>query len=156
MASVFKTLLSNADESKRRKNTLCGRAIQYRELSADEVQEADADALRQMKEPPQTQEQAVELRKLEWREGCMAMLVAVSKRDGLTKEQFLKLTEDDWVKVNPAMLTTHPVYSFDLLFRRSKDLNAIVALYRKLHEVTNEEIDDIMGKAIEVSTESAE
>jgi hypothetical protein len=150
---VFKILL--IDEKNPGK--MCGRGIQYRELAADEVDEADAEAFRicDIQLPPgqpMSVEQQAKIHRQEGIEGAKKMLVAVSKRDKLTQEEFLKLGAEEWEPVDPAKLEMDPKYAFSVLFRRYPDRQAVVHIFQRLHNISGQTVESMMGKAIPVST----
>ena len=81
------------------------------------------------------------------------MLVAVTRKAELASLD--GLGAGDWVPLNDAMLAGMPgqeAWKFEKLFT-AKDVGALRTIYRRLHEVTEADVDEIEGKAISVVSE---
>jgi len=115
---------------------LSGRVVRYKTLSAGEVDQLTLDAAKSIGEAGTF----LELRKAEWREGTRRMLVGVSE----------PVDTMEGVKVRKVQPVDLDGDNYDDLFT-PRDHSVLVGLYRALHEVTQEEITAIMGKALPVS-----
>lgn len=81
------------------------------------------------------------------------MLVAVTRKGELASLD--GLGAGDWVLLNDAMLAGMPgqePWKFEKLFS-AKDVGVLRTIYRRLHEVTEADVDEIEGKAISVVSE---
>jgi hypothetical protein len=101
---------------------------------------------------------------LEWRSKatrkCVSqMLIAVSKETGLTKEDVFggkgKVPRElTWLPVSPFALEGGvPGLKYNDLFT-AKDDDFLSRVYRQFHEVTLDEVDEIMGKAVSISDDA--
>lgn len=114
----------------------CKRGVRFKTLSPSEIDKITLDAAKVIG-PEGTM---IELRKAEWLMGVKHMLTHVSDPcDDLATAKFRKVTMQDLDGDN-----------YDDLFT-PRDHNLLVQLYREYHEVTQEEVDKIMGKALPVS-----
>lgn len=128
-----------------------GRAIKYKELSVEESRRADDEAVRRLDVSRPQGEDLAKLQRLIWEERIFSMLVGVSKKSGLTEKQFLELGEGDWTELNPAVLAKDGPLNFETLFPSIKEQATIRGIYQRLHEVSTEDLDEIMGKAVPVA-----
>lgn len=126
-----------------------GRGVRYRVLAPEEKDSLLASAAAlvgpQATYPELNARHAVECVK--------RMLVAVTRRAELTTVD--GLSAGDWVPLNDAMLAGMPgqeAWKFEKLFT-AKDVAVLRTLYRRLHEVTEADVDEIEGKAISVVSE---
>ncbi len=126
--------------------TFCGRAIRYRALSIAERDDVlmKASVLAKGSDDPR----AFALQQA--REGVKAMLVAVSKRAGITKPDDLPLKDDEYERLTPEKLEMDERYGYQKLFG-VKDDDAIVSLYNRLHTVKQAEVDAIFLGAVTLS-----
>ena len=128
---------------------LCGRGVQFEELPATVVEECSLDAAKFV-DPGDS---VMKLMQLEAREGVVRMLRAVTKKAGLTPQQFLQLKPEDWEPVNLQKLRVPGEYSYDAVFGSARDHAALVNLYRSYHVPSKDDIESIVGKAVPVATE---
>lgn len=89
----------------------------------------------------------LDFRVSEMREGVLSMLKFYTKAKFKKPEDLLSLTEKDWVEVDKLSLED----SYDKVFT-AKDDAVLCAIYKRLHEVSLDEIESIVGKARTVST----
>lgn len=80
------------------------------------------------------------------------MVVAITRKNELATLD--GLGAGDWVSVNDAMLAGLGTdqWKFEKIFT-AKDVGVLRSIYRRLHEVTEADLDDIEGKAIPVISE---
>lgn len=81
------------------------------------------------------------------------MLVAVTRKGELATLD--GLGPGEWVNLNDAMLAGMPgqeAWKFEKLFT-AKDVGVLRTIHRRLHEVTEADVDEIEGKAIPVISE---
>ena len=88
-----------------------------------------------------------------WKLGAKRMLVAVSKRAGLTNDEYLKLGPTDWEPIDLIKLNGSGPFSYETLFRRAADNDELTNVFREYHIVSPKAHETIVGKAIPVSTE---
>ena len=126
--------------------TFCGRGVRYRVLSPSERDEVllKASQLSRGNDDPR----AFALHQT--REGIKAMLVGVSKRKGIEAQSELPLKDEDYDKLTPELLAIDERLSYDRLFS-TKDDDALVGLYSRLHAVKQSEVDAIFQAALPVS-----
>ncbi len=150
---------------------LCsGRAVRYRQLLPTERDKVAARAAHDIEQNATN----VEFRLTELREGVKAMLVAVTKepvaandidppRDprggGATAKPRAEASPADadplasealWEPLDVGKLTMPGAYSYDALFT-PKDDDVLCKVYSRYHEAKPDEVDAIVGKAVEVS-----
>lgn len=113
------------------------RVVQVRMLDAFEVE----DNLTQAAKLLGKSAEFFEIKKTEWRNGVKRFLVSVSEPVDNPADATMR-------KVNIADLDA----TFTELFT-SKDQQVLEAMYRDFHEVSAEEVDAIVGKAIPVASE---
>lgn len=132
---------------------LCGRGIQFRELSADEVDENARTAASMLEENGTM----MALQQLEVREGIMKCLVAVTKKGGIANtDEMLKLAESEWEKLDLGKLKmSDSPFAYDVLFRRAKDHIALAKIWRQIHVPDQKDIDNIVEKILPVATEDS-
>ena len=97
----------------------------------------------------------VELRHMEFREGIKAMLVEVTE-PGLVGENALQ-GDVKWTKLDAEKLEMPGPLQYDRkdgvgLFT-AKDIMVLVGMYKRFHEVSEAEVEDIAGKAVKVSVD---
>lgn len=86
-------------------------------------------------------------RATEGEEGVRTALVAVTKKPVKDAADLLKLDASDWT-----VLTNEHLSQVGLeKYFSTKDVAVLVGAYRKLHDVTDKELDDILGEAQAVS-----
>jgi hypothetical protein len=151
-----------------------GRAVRFRQLPPSE---RDKIASRAAKEIDETATK-VDFRLAELREGVKAMLTAVTK-DAVTKKAPAPANDTHgprdprgggaqrkpeaaaadvdplasdalWEPLDVGKLSMPGQFSYDALFT-SKDDDLLCKLYERYNEVTAQEIESIVGKAVEVS-----
>ncbi len=151
---------------------LCsGRAVRYRQLLPTERDKVAARAAHDIEQNATN----VEFRLTELREGVMAMLVAVTKepvagandtdppRDprgggaaAMPRPEAALADADPlssealWEPLDVGKLTMPGAYSYDALFT-PKDDDVLCKVYSRYHEAKPDEVDAIVGKAVEVS-----
>lgn len=118
-----------------------GRGIRFAELTPLERDKVLADAAKLVGK----EATMLELRGLEHRLGVKAMLKAYTEQSGLTDDDLIK-PETKWKKVTIQELDD----KYDSIFS-AKDHAVLAALYVRYHDVTSEEVDKIVGKALPVS-----
>lgn len=119
-----------------------GRGVKFRQLTADEADSCLLDAAKIAGQNAT----GLEIKKLEWRLGVRAMIVEVTVDKGLKDESQLQTAQ--WKKVDRVWLDQN----FSELFN-VKDGKILESLYRQFHEVNDEEIEQIAGKALPVSAD---
>ena len=126
-----------------------GRGVRYRVLSPEEKDSLLATAAALVGPnatyPELNARHAVECVK--------RMLVAVTRKAELGSLD--GLGAGDWVPLNDAMLAGMPgqeAWRFEKLFT-AKDVGVLRTIYRRIHEVTEADVDEIEGKAISVVSE---
>lgn len=115
----------------------CGRAVQFEEMSADEVDENARFCAGQLGK----ESTFIELQQMEVREGLFRCLKAVSKKADLkTLQDVSALTPDDWES-----LTVHDLKmgKYTEFFGRSKDTSALKKKWQQLHVATTDDIEVI-------------
>lgn len=115
-----------------------GRGVRFRLLAPTEVDTATIDAAKQLG-PEGT---LAELRILEGREALKRMIVAYTE-PGLSAEAVLSAT---WIKALPEVLET----DYGRIFP-AKDDKVLYGIYKRFHEVSADDIDQIVGKALDVA-----
>lgn len=120
-----------------------GRGVRFRELSASEVEENAENAAKVALDPTAkiNANAAMDLKKAEWRMGSKRMVVAVTKKEGLKD-----LSGAEWMPLTQAELDADWAKYFN-----AKDSAMLQALYREYHEISDEEIEAVVGKAVVVS-----
>lgn len=116
-----------------------GRGVRFRILSPLEDDQLELDAA---KELPQGGS-LLELRIIRYREAIKRMLVAYTE-PGLTSEQ---LATAKWIKPDPSVLET----DWGKIFG-PRDDKFLVELYRHYHEVSKDEVEQIVGKVLDVES----
>ncbi len=149
---------------------LCsGRAVRYRQLLPTERDKVAARAAHDIEQNATN----VEFRLTELREGVKAMLVAVTKEPVANDTQPPRdprgggasaksrpeappvdadplASEALWEPLDVGKLTMPGAYSYDALFT-PKDDDVLCKVYSRYHEAKPDEVDAIVGKAVEVS-----
>jgi hypothetical protein len=151
---------------------LCsGRAVRYRQLLPTERDTVAARAANDLAQNASN----IEYRLTELREGVKAMLVAVTKEPVCAANDVIPprdprgggaaakarhpaapsegdpLASDAlWEPLDVGKLTMPGAYSYDALFT-PKDDDVLCKLYARYHEARPEELEAIVGKALEVS-----
>lgn len=77
-----------------------------------------------------------------------AVVVAYTKETGFKKAADLVEKSPTWVPTGAEWLDDHYAEVFN-----AKDVSAIVAIFRKLHIATDKEIEDILGEALDVTSD---
>jgi len=114
----------------------CQRGVRFKTLGPSDIDKITLDAAKVIG-PEGTM---IELRKAEWLMGVKQMLTHISDPcTDIETAKFRKVTMQDLDGEN-----------YDGLFG-SRDHSFLVQLYREYHEVTQEDVDKIMGKALPVS-----
>ena len=90
----------------------------------------------------------IELRKLEWKMGVKRMIVAVTKDGGYKDTDDLISKEAAWRKMTVKDLDEE----YNKLFT-AKDDQFLCAMFRQYHEVSEDELQAISGKARTVSVD---
>jgi hypothetical protein len=80
--------------------------------------------------------------------GVRAMVVAITDRTGFKTKAELLAEGVVWKKVSPEDLADKA----DTFFN-PKDLAVLSATFRKLHDVTEKEVEDILGEALDVTAD---
>lgn len=81
----------------------------------------------------------------EGEEGVRTALVAVTKREGIkTSAELLDVDEDGWMPLTNEHLSQ---VGWEKYFT-TKDVAALTAAYRKFHDVSDAEVNDILGEAL--------
>jgi hypothetical protein len=120
-----------------------GKAIRFRELSGDEGMEV---SLRAAKLIP-ADGTPLHFRMMELNEGAKMMLVAVTKSPTDGKAS---LADDSlWEKLDPDKLAD----GVDAFFGNAKDADVVRKVYQRYNEVRSDELDDVLGKAVEVAAD---
>jgi hypothetical protein len=88
----------------------------------------------------------------EWREGVKEMLVAVTKAGALTDPNALQDPATAWEPLDTRKIETVDGWGMDALFT-ARDMNFLIEVYKRFHEVTKDEIEAIVGKAVKVSAD---
>lgn len=121
-----------------------GRAVRLRELSPTEKDKIAETAAKSVGK----EGSMIEYRNEEIRQGLFKMLVGVTKTKGLTKvDDVLALKPEDWFTPTLEQLN---MGSYDDLFTPKDDM-ILSSIYRRQNEISREEIEDIVGKAMPVS-----
>ncbi len=121
----------------------CGRGVRYRQLDPFEHDQVLTDAAKVVG-PEATM---IELRKQELSMGTRRMICAVTKSGGYAKpDDVLALPETEWKKMSQKDLDE----DFTKLFN-AKDYNVLRRIYMELHEVSDDDVLAISGKALTVS-----
>lgn len=126
-----------------------GRGVRYRPLSPEEKDQAFAIAAG-LVTPTSS---FGELNSRTGTEAVKKMLVAVTRKGELATLE--GLGAGDWVPVNGQVLegmSGSEHLRFEKLFT-AKDVATLRTIYRRLHEVTEADVDEIEGKAISVISE---
>ncbi len=90
----------------------------------------------------------MQLRQREAVDGVCAMVVGVTEKTGFKTKADLVAAGDaaGWKKVTFAELVDDSAKYFG-----AKDMAALANVFRKLHDVTEQEVDDILGEALDVT-----
>lgn len=113
------------------------RAVRVKELTSADASENLTQAAKLVSKDASV----LELRKAEYRLGIQRFVVEISEPCADPLDPKVK-----WKKVDPASFTE----GLDAFFT-AKDVQVLEALYREYHEVTQQALEDIMGKAIPVA-----
>ena len=122
-----------------------GRGVRVRELDGAERDDALSSAAKDV---------GKEASNVEWSSAAVRlcickMIVSVTKQRGLTStDEILKAT---WATVSEQqLLTPGSEWSLGKLFN-AKDQDVLASIYKRAHECTAKEVEDIMGKGLAVS-----
>lgn len=88
----------------------------------------------------------LELRRREDKSAVCAFVIEVTEKAGYKKADELFADGVTWKKVNADELDAKLSTYFT-----TKDVATLIAIFRKLHDVTQKEIEDIMGEALDVT-----
>ncbi len=119
-----------------------GRGVRYKLLTPSERERVQLNAGKHV--GPDTT--ILELRNLENRFGVQAMIVAYTKQTGFKDESKLMVENVVWQNTDAMELEDQ----YNKLFT-AKDDAVLCRVYQKNHEVSESEVDAIMGKSIQVS-----
>jgi hypothetical protein len=119
-----------------------GRGVRYEVLTNDQRDSLWESAAKDVG-PEAT---LLELRRREDRSAVCAFVVEVTEKAGYTKKSDL-FGEGLWKKVSADHLDAELSKYFTV-----KDVAALITIFRKLHDVTQKEIEDIMGEAQDVTS----
>lgn len=128
-----------------------GRGVRIRILSPDEKMAASKKAIETLSEVGEVL--LVTLRETETLERIKMMLVAVTKSGGYKDPRQLApgaLAESEWQKLDVGALTMPGAFSYSTLFN-TKDDELLRAIYKRLHEVSQNEIDSVFSQGTDVS-----
>jgi hypothetical protein len=128
--------MSNTTQYHLKGKGFSGRAVRVRELDAIELEENLTAAAKMLSGDAQV----LELKKVEWRNGIKRMVVEITDPCDDPLAEGVK-----WRKVVPGMLD-----DLGAVFK-GKDMMALEAIFREMHEVTPTELEAITGKALPVS-----
>lgn len=81
-------------------------------------------------------------------QGLVATVLEVTEKSGYAGAKALVSTDVVWKKVSADYLTDHLADFFN-----AKDLDALVKMFRKLHDVEASEVDDMLGEALDVTAD---
>lgn len=124
-----------------------GRAIKLRELSASEVDQCSINASKTISESSTNAEYVVaKHRSLNY----LALVGVTTKGKLKTLEEVLALPASDWAPLTQLVLESGGPLSFASLFN-AKDDAVISGIVQRMHLVSAEDIEAIMGKALDVS-----
>jgi len=114
-----------------------GRAVRIKEMTAGEVEKNSRDSALVAGSGS-----ILSVKQAEWRSGAKAFIVEY------TKEPVEDVTAvgAEWVKASPLSF----LEKFDKLFT-AKDIAVLEQLFRDMHEVSEDAVNDILGKALTVS-----
>ncbi len=113
-----------------------GRAVRVEELPTHEV-EAMLTSAAKLAGPDAT---PIEIKKIEWRNGTKVFIKSYTDACENPLAEGVK-----WKKPTPGQFDTMAD------FFTAKDCQVLESLYREYHEVTQKELDDIVGKVLPVS-----
>lgn len=116
-----------------------GRAVRVRELTPIEAEE-NLTAAAKLSSGVSESTQILELKKVEWRNGVKLMITEFTDPCADPLAEGVK-----WRKVTPGLLDDIGA------FFTAKDVGALEAVFRQMHEVTPAELEAITGKALPVS-----
>jgi hypothetical protein len=119
-----------------------GRGVRYRELDPFEVEENLKGAAKILG----AEATPFELKKTEWRNGAKQMIVEFSE----PCEDLLAVDENGKPKAKWRKMTPDVLEDFSSYFK-TKDLAVLEHIYRQNHEVLQNEVEAIVGKALPVS-----
>lgn len=135
----------------------CGRGVEIVELTPSEKDDALKRAAHCMDggmEPGAKPDVGTQT---EWtlhnsKEGVCAMIVGVTKKAGFKTIEQIADPAVEWQRVSPVELTDEnsPMF-FDRLFPTAKDDGLLWSVFSELHNVTQEEVQDILGKSMPVT-----
>ncbi len=117
----------------------CGRGVQFKLLTPSEIGKVSQNAAKIVG----TDATIIDLKKMEWLLGVKAMLCAVTVAKGL---KTIVGKDIKWKELNAMDIDME----YDKLFG-GKDSQVLEAVYRQYHEVSQSEVDAIVGKALPVS-----
>ena len=124
-----------------------GRAVKIRELSAEEVDKCAINASKIMGDGATNAEYGI----TKHREMNFAAVVGVTTIGNFkTLDEVLAAGPSAWAKLSPLILEQSGPLSYASLFR-AKDDAVISGIVQRLHFVSGEDIEAIMGKALSVS-----
>lgn len=129
-----------------------GRGVRFKLLDSAQVDQIREEAAKQL--PPSDEAEAAEVRQQVWssaqkRMAIPAMVIGVTAKAGFkSHDELLALAETDWKKPTVAELTDSPETFFS-----AKEQDALGDMYFRYHVANTKEIDDILGKALEVTVD---
>lgn len=124
--------------------TCSGRGVRCRLLTLDERHKIYENAALDVG----AEATVMQLRVREGKDAVSAMVTDVTEKTGFkTPSELVKAGADaGWKKVTFQELNDNSAKYFN-----AKDMSVLVNLFRKLHDVTDKEVDDILGEALEVT-----
>ena len=124
-----------------------GRAVKIRELSASEVDQCAINASKAINGEATNAEYVIEKHRAM---NHMALVGVTTRTSMKTLDEVLAVPESEWTPLTQLVLESGGPLSFGALFN-AKDDAVISGIIQRLHLVSAEDIDAIMGKALEVS-----
>lgn len=123
--------------------------MRLRELEASEVDDADESARAQMTEDSTL----ADMRRLETVQGILRMLVAVTADPVASIEAAIALSPDKWLSLDLQSLTQSGPRNFKTVFKNAKDVVALSRIYQKFHMCSDRDIETVLGKAVDGSSD---
>lgn len=80
--------------------------------------------------------------------GIVATVLEVTKAGGYAKAADLLVPGVEWEKVGAERLQEHLAEYFN-----AKDLDALAKSFRAFHDISDKELEDILGEALDVTTD---
>ncbi len=125
-----------------------GRGVKYREISGSEHDKVQEDAAA-LVGPDAI---GLAMRNKELRLGVATMLLAVTKDPVKDHDELRKIAGDEskWIRLTQQDLMLEGKLNYDKLFR-AREQAALSGLFRRLHEISLVEVDEMVGKALPVA-----